>query len=85
MARKNRRRADPWVGIWLRSLREDTNVSRGEVATTLGRDESWVSRIETGVSAIRADDLPAVLAAYDVTPAQFARKAASIPVARAAA
>lgn len=85
MARKNRRRADPWVGIWLRSLREDTDVTREQIATALGRDESWISRIETGVSAIRADDLPTVLSAYKVSPAQFARKAASIQVARAAA
>lgn len=85
MARKNRRRASPWVGIWLRSLREETEVTREQVASTLNRDESWISRIETGVSAIRADDLPAVLAAYDVSPAQFARKAASIQIPRAAA
>lgn len=77
MAMKNRRRADPWVGAWLRSLREETDVTREQIGKKLGRDESSICRLETGVSAIAADDLPAVLAAYGVSPAHFARKASS--------
>lgn len=69
--------AEPWVGGWLREIREkESDDDQGAVAKRLGRDQSYVSRIETGASAIAADDLPSVLSAYNVTPARFARAVA---------
>jgi len=70
-----KRRSDPWVGPWLRSLRESADVPREQIADALNRELSAVSRIETGASSIPADDLPVVLAAYGTTPAKFAREA----------
>jgi hypothetical protein len=46
-----------------------------DVARRLRRHVSAVSRIETGHSAIPADDLPVVLRAYRLTPEQFAERA----------
>jgi transcriptional regulator with XRE-family HTH domain len=69
--------AEPWVGGWLRKIREsESEDDQRAVAERLGRDQSYVSRIETGDSAIAADDLPLVLSAYNVTPARFARQVA---------
>ena len=72
-----RRRVDPWVGPWLQGYREERSIARDVIASRLRRDLSAVSRLETGASAITADDLPVVLAAYGATPDDFASAAAS--------
>ena len=72
-----RRRVDPWVGPWLRARREDRQIERATIADRLGRDLSNVSRLETGDSAIPADDLPIVLRAYEATPDDSAAAAKS--------
>ena len=70
-----RRRVDPWVGPWLRGRREARQIAREAIAVALDRDLSSVCRIETGDSAIIADDLPVVLRAYGATPDDFAAAA----------
>ncbi len=72
-----RRRVAPWVGPWLQGHREERAIARDVIASRLRRDLSAVSRLETGASAIAADDLPVVLAAYGATPDDFAAMAAS--------
>jgi transcriptional regulator with XRE-family HTH domain len=72
-ASKRRRRSSPWVGPWLREKRK---VSTDEIAAALGVGRSSVSRLEAGISAIPADDLPAVLKVYGLTPRSFAEQAA---------
>lgn len=70
MAKTNRRRAEPWVGPWLRVQREsDAEKKRpgsemDDVARRLKRSKASISRIETGRGLINADDLLIVLRAY---------------------
>jgi transcriptional regulator with XRE-family HTH domain len=69
---KRRRRCPPWVGPW---LREQRTVTTDEIAAKLGVGRSSVSRLESGASSIPADDLPAVLRVYGLTPQKFAAQA----------
>jgi transcriptional regulator with XRE-family HTH domain len=50
----------------LRQLREERSLSAAQVARTVGWSESKVSRIETGRTGIRSDDLDRLLDAYEV-------------------
>ncbi|WP_346040455.1 helix-turn-helix transcriptional regulator [Actinomadura chokoriensis] len=50
----------------LRQLREDRSLSCAEVGRAVGWSESKVSRIETGRTGIRADDLDHLLDVYEV-------------------
>ena len=56
----SRRRVEPWVGPWLQELRLGAAMKREQIAERLKRNLSAVSRIESGVSSIPADDLPVV-------------------------
>lgn len=77
-----RRRLAPWVGPWLQERREQRgDLSREEIARRLDRDLSAVVRMESGRSAIPADDLPLFLAVYEVTAGQFAAKARTVKAA----
>lgn len=80
-----RRRPDPWVGAWLRGLRKASDITPEVIAEKLKRDPSWLSRIETGVSSISADDMPAVLAAYGVSTSRYAREVDKRRASKAAA
>ena len=71
-----RRSTPPWVGPWLKQVREARRetVHQGEVAARMDRDQPYVSRLESGEMTLPADDLPLVLRAYEVSEAQFAKK-----------
>ena len=64
---------ESWVGPWLRSIRISKRTTPSVIAAKLGIHSSNVVRRECG-QAFSADALPAVLAAYGVTPAVFAAK-----------
>lgn len=76
---KNKR---PWVGPWLRGVREAGATDDkpapdiASVAKRLRKSKSAISRIETGKSAIPAEDLPAFLRAYGASVDEFMRAAA---------
>jgi transcriptional regulator with XRE-family HTH domain len=70
-----RRRSSPWVGPWLREHRTAAGVALDEIARALDVGRSSVSRLESGVSSIPSDDLPAVLKVYGLTPRRFATRA----------
>jgi transcriptional regulator with XRE-family HTH domain len=72
---KGKRQRRRWVGPWLRGIREGGPLDQTDMGKKLGRDQSYVSRLEAGLGIITADDLPRVLRAYGVTPAQFAEQA----------
>jgi transcriptional regulator with XRE-family HTH domain len=70
--------AEPWVGPWLHARRFEKGEERtrlSEIAPLVKRDISALSRIESGQQPIPADDLPMFLAAYDLTPEDFAKRA----------
>ena len=69
-----RRRLPPWVGPWLRTTRTDATTP-DDIAKRLKRSKSQVSRIETGLAVISADDLPLILRAYRLTLEQFTAEA----------
>lgn len=69
-----RRRRPPWVGPWLREQRSN-DVEMDDIARRLKRSKSAVSRIETGLAIISADDLPLILKAYGLTLEQFTLEA----------
>lgn len=52
----------------LRKLREERELSLAEVAKMLGVSVSKISRIETGVSGLQADDVATLLGFYQVPP-----------------
>lgn len=72
------KRPKPWIGPWLRDERAKSDKSPADVARALRRSPSSVSRIETGIARISADDLPAVLDAYGLTFEQLAMRAREI-------
>lgn len=55
------------LGLILRDLRANAQLTGEEVARRLERSDSWVSRIETGRSALRTRDLRDLLDTYGVT------------------
>lgn len=61
----------PWIGDWLRSVRIERDVDAAAVAAKLNLHPSGITRREAGELHWRANDIPAVLAAYDITPSQF--------------
>ena len=73
-----RRRLPAWVGPWLRTTR---TIDTETIAKRLRRSTSAVSRIETGLAIISADDLPFVLKAYSLTLEQFTEAARRAPKA----
>jgi transcriptional regulator with XRE-family HTH domain len=56
----------------LRKLREERDLSCAEVAKMLGVSVSKISRIETGVSGLQAEDVATLLGFYKVPPAKRA-------------
>ncbi|MEU6346336.1 helix-turn-helix transcriptional regulator [Streptomyces sp. NPDC046977] len=54
------------IGSELRRLRDTAGLTSGEVALRVGWHQSKVSRIETGRSGVRPEDVTALLDAYDV-------------------
>jgi transcriptional regulator with XRE-family HTH domain len=75
VANRSPKRLEPWVGPWLRARRLAAQTPRADIAKRIQRDMSALSRIESSQSVISADDLPIVLEAYGVTPAQYAAEA----------
>jgi transcriptional regulator with XRE-family HTH domain len=78
MAKHNgtgRLRGPAWVGPWLLEQRERKKIARKAVADRLKRDDTTIYRLECGDSSVPADDLPIVLRAYGLTPAQWAAAA----------
>lgn len=71
----------PWVGSWLRSHRIAQGLRLRDIAVRLDCDESRISRIECGETRFVADDLPRVLAAYDLTASQFEARAIELKAA----
>lgn len=55
------------VANQIRRLREQAQLSCSEVARTLGLSVSKVSRMETGVTGLRAEDVAAMLGLYRVS------------------
>ena len=55
------------VANQIRRLREQAQLSCSEVARTLGLSVSKVSRLETGVSGLQAEDVAAMLGLYRVS------------------
>ena len=72
---QNSRQRRPWVGPWLRKVREaaDKPPSLDDVARKVRKSKAAISRFETGKAAISADDLPAFLRAYGVDLGAFDR------------
>lgn len=64
----------PWIGYWLRSVRIKKGLDAATVADGLKLHPSGITRREAGELHWRANDIPAVLDAYGITPQQFARK-----------
>ncbi len=54
------------VASELRKLREQAGLSCAEVATALGVSSSKISRMETGISGLQADDVATLLGFYQV-------------------
>ena len=75
-SRTGRLRGPAWVGPWLLAQREKRKIDRKAVADALDRDDTTIYRLECGDSSVPADDLPIVLRAYGLTPAQWAAAAA---------
>ena len=55
------------VAAQIRRLREQAELSCSEVARTLGLSVSKVSRMETGITGMQADDVAAMLGLYRVS------------------
>lgn len=55
------------VASELRKLREKTGLSCAAVAKTLGVSSSKISRMETGISGLQADDVATLLGFYQVS------------------
>jgi transcriptional regulator with XRE-family HTH domain len=51
------------VALHLRALREEADLTQGELGAKIGRDQTWVSRVEKRVSEIRIDEIEAWTAA----------------------
>ena len=68
---------DPWFGGWLRACRERSKVSTSVIGKALGVSPSTVLSRERG-GIVTVDALPAVIAAYGITPKQFADKLAQV-------
>ncbi|MGH4035001.1 helix-turn-helix domain-containing protein [Actinomycetota bacterium Odt1-20B] len=54
------------LGAELRALRQEAGLTSGEAATRVGWHQSKVSRIETGRSGVKPDDMRLLLEAYEV-------------------
>ncbi|GGW44494.1 transcriptional regulator [Streptomyces lucensis JCM 4490] len=59
------------LGAELRTLRTGAGLTSGEAAQLVGWHQSKVSRIETGASGVKADDLRLLLDAYAVRDGQL--------------
>lgn len=55
-----------WLGQLLRRIREDTGMTTTEAAAYIQRDQSTLSRFESGVYPIRRPDVAALLDLYGV-------------------
>lgn len=73
-----KRHPEPWLGPWLNTVRIKNNLQAKDIASKLNIHPANVARRECGDQAINGDDLPATLAAYGVTPKQFADKLAQV-------
>ena len=62
---------DPWFGRWLRTCRERSKLSTLIIGKALGVSPSTVLSRERG-GIVTVDALPAVIAAYGITPKQLA-------------
>ena len=62
---------DAWFGRWLRACRERSKVSTIVIGKALGVSPSTVLSRERG-GIVTVDALPAVIAAYGITPKQLA-------------
>src|SRR5215216_4464185 len=59
------------LGAELRALRAQSGLTSGEAARLVGWHQSKVSRIETGTSGVKPDDVRLLLDVYGVADAQL--------------
>ena len=70
-----KRTAPSWIGPWLNSIRTKKKIEARDIAAKLNSHPANIARRENG-QAFDANELPAVLVAYGISPGQFASRLA---------
>ena len=68
---ENRKRINSWLGAAMRAKRIDADVSQSGLAHEIGVDQTYVSRMESGIKPISVPMLFDICKAIDTSAAEL--------------